>query len=239
MPQIWTFELSLPQKPYSLGSGRWQTCLCCVGEFSKNLRQFHFWFFFCQRKVITKFPNNYHIITSSRHLISPEEWSFPFRNGWTSNLAASDLSQYHYWGRGLDDNGRIFSYILLWNKWENKVDDYVTNHKWNLNYLIFKGRLGLESKSLPDFCSYNYRHVVWGVAKPPCVLQHFSWRDSKEGMPRSLFPRKLSHSHSNSATMRQELHVDSMDFLSFLGNCAIKPANFIYRCLDVLGVSDL
>lgn len=27
----------------------------------------------------------------------------------------------------------------------------------------------------------------------------------------------------------EELHVDSMDFLSFLGNCAIKPANFIYR----------
>jgi len=135
--------------------------------------------------------------------------------------------------------GRIFFiYILLWNKWENKVDDCVTNHKWKLNYLIFKGCLGMESKILPDFCSYNYRHVVWGVAKPPCVLQHFSWRDSKEGMPRSLFPRKLSRSESNSATMRQELHVDSMDFLSFLGNCAIKPANFIYRCLDVLGVSD-
>ena len=30
----------------------------------------------------------------------------------------------------------------------------------------------------------------------------------------------------------QELHVDSMDFLSFLGNCAIKPANFIYRPLS-------
>ncbi|CAK9059480.1 unnamed protein product [Durusdinium trenchii] len=27
----------------------------------------------------------------------------------------------------------------------------------------------------------------------------------------------------------EELHVDSMDILSFLGNCAIKPANFIYR----------
>ena len=53
--------------------------------------------FFCQRKVITI---RYHIITSSHHLISPEEWSLPFRNGWTSNLAASDLSQYHYWGRG-------------------------------------------------------------------------------------------------------------------------------------------
>lgn len=107
-----------------------------------------------------------------------------------------------------------------------------------LKLFDIQGPLRTGIKDLARLCSYNYRHVVWGVAKPPCVFQHFSWRDSKDGMQRSLFPRKLSHSHSNSATMRQELHVDSMDFLSFLGNCAIKPANFIYRCLDFLGVSD-
>ena len=109
-------------------------------------------------------------ITSSHHLISPEEWSLPFRNGWTSNLAASDLSQYHYWGKGpWWQWGGFFPHILLWNTWENQVDDYVTNHKWKLNYLIFKGRFGLESKILPDFVLTTT--VMWcGVYQSPHVF---------------------------------------------------------------------
>lgn len=232
MPQIWTFKLSLPQKPCSLGSGRWQTCLCCVGEFSKNLRQYHFRCFF-QRRVITKFPNNYQI--SHHHII----WSLPRNEAFHSGtVGLRTLQRVIYPNittevRGLDDNGEDFFSTYFAMKHMRKSSWWLC-HKSQMKIKLFdiQGPLWTGIKDFARLCSYNYRHVVWGVPKPPCVLQHFSSRDSKEGMRRSLFPRKLNHSHSNSATMRQELHVDSMDFLSFLGNCAIKPANFIYRCLD-------
>lgn len=140
MPQIWTFELSLFQKPYSLGFGRRLTCLCCVGEFSKKSETISFRCLFVREKSSHIFQTTirYHIITSSHHLIPPEEWSFPFRNGWTSDLAASDLSQYHYWGRGpWWQWGGFFSYIFCYETNEKiklMIVSQITNENWTIWY---------------------------------------------------------------------------------------------------------
>lgn len=151
-------HLSLPQKPYSLGSGRWQTCLRYVGEFSKNLRQFHFRCFFSENSHHT-FSKQLSDITSSHHLISPEEWSLPFRNGWTSNLAASDLSQYHYWG-ALMTMGRILSTDFAMK--QVRKSSWWLCHKWAWSYLIFNGPVGTGIKDFARLCSYS-SHVWRGV----------------------------------------------------------------------------